>query len=696
MRTDNMANYLIEISLAELPIDAVKTLSSAWKDAMTNAFAEANLTVGDIKSYATPRRLALQLIDAQTQQADIDIEKRGPALKAAKDDGGNWTKAAQGFARSCGVAPEDLIVEPTPKGDWLFFRGTEAGKSTAALLPEMVETTLQKLPIAKRMRWGDAEHQFVRPVLSYVLMQDDTVIDAEFMGVKSGNMTFGHRVHGDKTLTIASATSYEQQLGDSFVFADIDARRAKIKADSDAVAQSIGGSVIWDEDTLDEVTALTEYPVAMLGEFDKVFLDLPKEVLIMTMQAHQKYFPIADANGALLPNFIVTANIDSNAPEKVVAGNRCVIEARFADAKFFWDNDLKSPLIERLPKLANVTYRDKLGTLADRVARIEQIAVTIAAASGANVEHVKRACQLSKCDLVTDMVFEFGELQGVMGRYYAQQDGEAMAVADAMVEQYLPKFAGDALPESDIGLCLSAAEKVETMLGGFAVGAKPTGTKDPYAIRRNALGLIRLLNETSLDMPLHEIFSQSAAHFDAELNAASHVEELVAYCDERLKGYTADKGIRHDVFDAVLAQKTHDITVKDCVNRLTALQDFLTHADANNLFAANKRASNILKKAENVTNVVDTSLQSDSAEKALYAALESVKSRVSEHVNAKAYTDAFTALAELRTPLDDFFDNVMVMDDNPAIQVNRLALLQQLRDCAGQVADLSLIDTSSV
>lgn len=692
MSTNNMANYLIEITLAELPIDAVKTLSNAWRDAMTTALSEANIAVGDIKSYATPRRLALQLLDAQTQQADIDVEKRGPALKSAKDADGHWTKAAQGFASSCGVVPEDLIVEPTPKGDWLFFRGTETGKSMAALLPEMVETTLQKLPIAKRMRWGDAEHQFVRPVLSYVLMQDDVVIDAEFMGVKSDSVTFGHRVHGDKTLTITSATSYEAQLNDSFVFADIDARRAKIKADSDAVAQSIGGSVIWDEDTLDEVTALTEYPVAMIGEFDKAFLDLPKEVLIMTMQAHQKYFPIADADGALLPNFIVTANIDSNAPEKVIAGNRCVIEARFADAKFFWDNDRKIPLIERLPKLANVTYRDKLGTLADRVARIEHIAVTVAETSGANIDHVKLACQLSKCDLVTDMVFEFGELQGVMGRYYAELNGEAMAVADAMVEQYLPKFAGDVLPESDIGLCLSVAEKVETMLGGFSVGAKPTGTKDPYAIRRNALGLIRLLNETPLDMSLRTLFSRSSGAFVTELQAETQVDELVNYCAERLKGYTAGIGIRHDVFDAVLAADPS--TVKDFMARANALQAFLTHADANDLFAANKRASNILKKADDVTSVVDTALQSEDAEKALFTALEGVKSRVNDHVANHAYTAALTVLAELRTPLDAFFDNVMVMDKNPAIQANRLALLQQLRECAGQVADLSLIDAS--
>ncbi len=478
-------HLLIELGVAELPTAAVETLSQAFLDGMQAALAENNITVASGRRFATARRLAVLFTGVADKQGDRQIEKRGPALKAAKDKDGNWSRAATGFAASCGVSPDELVIEETPKGQWLFYRGVEAGQPTTQLIPHLFKAVMDKLPIAKRMRWGDREDSFMRPVVSLVMLWDDSVIDTELFGVKSGRVTIGHRFHGEKNLSIAGATSYEKTLADSYVTVDIDKRRDEI---IHQVQQLVGeldnAKAVLDADLIAEVNALVEHPVAILGRFDRRYLHIPQEVLIKTMQDHQKYFAVVDADDEILPYFVTVANIESNNPDVVRVGNQRVIEPRFADAEFFWENDKKKTLASRREDLKQVVYQEKLGSVYERSERIAKIANFIADLAGLDDDNAIRAAQLAKCDLVSEMVFEFGELQGVIGEYYAKNDGENDEVASAIREHYLPKFAGDSLPATDTGLVVALADKIENIVGGFAVGAKPTGTKDPYALRK--------------------------------------------------------------------------------------------------------------------------------------------------------------------------------------------------------------------
>ncbi|PID64700.1 MAG: glycine--tRNA ligase subunit beta, partial [Gammaproteobacteria bacterium] len=446
---------------------------------------------------------------------------------------------------SCGVSPDDLVVEDTPKGEWLFYRGVEVGQKTTDLIPTLFKTVMDKLPIAKRMRWGDRTDSFMRPVVSLVMLWNDDVIDTELFGVKSSRTTIGHRFHGEKTVDIADVMSYEQTLASSYVVADIDTRKEMIIEQVTHLVSEIATDgennavAVINDDVLDEVNALVEYPVAILGQFNPRYLHIPQEVLIKTMQDNQKYFAVVDDNDEILPYFVTVSNIESNNPEVVRVGNQRVIEPRFADAEFFWENDKKKSLESRREDLKKVVYQEKLGSVYDRSERIAKIANFIADLSGLNDSNAIRAAQLAKCDLVSEMVFEFGELQGVIGEYYAKNDGENDEVAAAIREHYLPKFAGDNLPETDTGLVVSLADKIENIVGGFAVGAKPTGTKDPYALRRASLGVIRLLNETKLDLPLEVLLDYAVEAFNSvtDVDAVSQVDEIKTYITERLKGY---------------------------------------------------------------------------------------------------------------------------------------------------------------
>ncbi len=695
----NKNNLLIELGVAELPTAAVEALSQAFLDGMKAEFEENNIAFESGKRFATARRLAVQFTGVAEKQGDQEIEKRGPAMKAAKDKEGNWSRAATGFANSCGVGPEDLVVEETPKGEWLFYRGVEVGHRTTVLIPQLFEKVMDKLPIAKRMRWGDRSDSFMRPVVSLVMLWNDSVIDTELFGVKSSRTTIGHRFHGEKTVEIADAMNYEQALADSYVVADIDSRREMIIEQVTHLVSEIdtgeGQAVaVINDDVLDEVNALVEYPVAILGQFNPRYLHIPQEVLIKTMQDNQKYFAVVNGNDEILPYFVTVSNIESNNPEIVRVGNQRVIEPRFADAEFFWENDKKNSLESRREDLKKVVYQEKLGSVYDRSERIAKIANFIADLSGLNDKNAIRAAQLAKCDLVSEMVFEFGELQGVIGEYYAKNDGENDEVAAAIREQYLPKFAGDNLPETDTGLVVSLADKIENIVGGFAVGAKPTGTKDPYALRRASLGVIRLLNETKLDLSLEVILDYAVEAFNkvSDLDAVSQVEEIKTYITERLKGYYLDKGCRHDVFEAVQAVSPRKIS--DFTARINALSTFVSDKSASNLFAANKRISNILKKTDGVGRVDEAGFI-ESQEKAVFEVGQSVKTTVSQAVAANDYDTALNALSTLREPLDDFFENVMVMADDEAVKNNRLALLAEIRGLFMQVADFSVIDASS-
>ncbi|MGY0399123.1 MAG: glycine--tRNA ligase subunit beta [Ostreibacterium sp.] len=691
-----MKPLLIELGIAELPLVAVEHLSQAFLDGMKAEFDNHHVRYVGGKRFATARRLAVLFEGVAGQQSDQKIERRGPAMKAAKDHQGHWTKAATGFAASCGVNPDDLIIEDTAKGQWLFYRGSVLGQLTTTLIPSFFKNVMDTLPIAKRMRWGEGLNSFTRPVVSLVILSNDSVIDTVLFGIKSGRITIGHRFHGEKTLTIPSAEVYEKTLADSYVIADISKRRQMIIEQINQLANSIDGqnarAVISDE-VLAEVNALVEYPVAILGQFDPRYLHIPQAVLIKTMQDNQKYFAVVSEKNEMLPYFITVANIQSTCPEVVRVGNQRVIEPRFADAEFFLENDKKHRLASRLEALKKVVYQQRLGTVYERSERIVQLAKFVAEQAQFNVDNIARAARLAKCDLVSEMVFEFGELQGVIGEYYARNDGENTEVATAIREQYLPKFAGDELPKTDAGLALSLADKIENIIGGFVVGAKPTGTKDPYALRRASLGVIRLLNESKLDLSLDTLLAFAVSLFAKDLSAEKQLDEIKTYIHERLKGYYQEQGIRHDIFEAVSV--VNHKKIREVTKIVTTLTDFIGHQSANNLFAANKRISNILKKNPTDIKTVKVLLLTETQETAIYQAGEIAKAAVFDALAKQDYSLALNALSELRWPLDNFFEHVMIMSDNDIVKNNRLALLADIRGIFMQVADFSVIDASS-
>lgn len=689
----NTEHLLIEIGTEELPPKSLKKLATAFKKEVCQSLDEQELKYSEAFWYATPRRLSILLHDLETTQQDKQQQRRGPAIKAAFDDEGKPTKATQGFARSCGVEVEQLEKLETEKGAWLAFNAIVKGKTTTDLLPEIIETALKKLPIAKRMRWGDNDIEFVRPIKWVLLLLGNTPINCTIMGVTSGDKSYGHRFHHPDAISLKQADDYLNTLEqDAFVIADYEKRQELIVEQVNAIAKKHNGSAIIDPDLLDEVTALVEWPVSFSGNFNPDFLKLPKEVLVSSMQDHQKYFPVVDENGSLLPCFISVANIESKQPELIKNGNERVIQPRLSDAAFFWERDLNNGLASHFDSLKNVVYQKQLGTLQDKSNRLQKTISKLAASLNYETNNAKRAAELCLCDLLTDMVSEFPSLQGVMGRYYANADGEENEVAIAIEEHYQPRFAGDTLPKTTIGQLLALSEKIDSLVGIFAIGKAPTGDKDPFALRRSAIGLLRIIIECELDIDLKHLIKIAAAHYPKDINADECIDEVYVFLLERLRRYYLDEGVSADSFEAVFAINTSKPL--DFHHRLTAVTEFRKLTEAESLAAANKRISNILKKSD-VTDIkkVNNKLLQEDAEKSLAKALDDYQNKLTPIMKNTDYIAALTLLAGLRETVDSFFDNVMVNCEDEATKNNRLALLGNVSELFLQTADISKLQS---
>jgi len=684
-------DLLVEIGTEELPPKALGRLSAAFSDHLARALREADLDFAEARAFAAPRRLAILVRDLDAATPDKVVEKRGPALKAAFDDEGCPTRAAEGFARSCGVTVADLDTLETDKGSWLVWRSEQKGQPVTALVPAMVQAALDALPIPKRMRWGSLDVQFVRPVHWVVMLYGEQVIDGEILGIRAGRATRGHRFHAPQAIDIPAPADYEPLLeSEGKVIADFARRREMIRAQVEAEALKLGGRAVIDDALLDEVTAMVEWPVAVAGAFEERFLAVPQEALVSTMSANQKYFHLVDEAGTLLPRFVTIANIESRDPAVIRDGNERVIRPRFADAEFFWNQDRKIPLIDRLPRLKQVVFQQKLGTLYDKAMRLTRLAAHIAAELGGDRDKAVRAAELCKCDLMTEMVGEFPDLQGIIGRYYALHDGEDPEVAAAVDQHYRPRFAGDVLPENPTARALALADRLDTLLGIFAIGQIPTGDKDPYALRRAALGVLRILIEEGLDLDLAELLTATASGFPAAIEAETARDQVLEFILDRLRAYYADRGIRPDVLDAVMALKI--TRPMDIDRRVHAVSGFRQLPEAESLAAANKRIGNILRKVEGkLPEKVDPKRFTDDAEKALFEAFTALEADVRKAIDAGDYTDALEQLATLREPVDRFFDEVMVMSEDPKLRENRIALLNRLHGLFMQVADISRI-----
>ncbi len=590
-------DLLFELGSEELPPKTLLTLSRALTDGIVNGLKEADLSYGEVSAYATPRRLAVLIHNLGATQPDKVVEKRGPALKAAYDHEGNPSKAAVGFAQSCGTTFDQLEQLKTDKGEWLIFKQAVKGQTAVELIPEIIRKSIAALPIAKRMRWGSNTAEFVRPVHWAVLLYGENVIDTEILGLKTGNQTRGHRFHAPEAITISKPQSYAQLLLEQGkVFADFNQRREIIRARANEAAAKVGGVAHIENDLLDEITALNEAPVPVVGNFDTRFLALPKEVLITTMQSNQKYFPVVNTEGGLLAHFITFSNLESTNPASIQRGNERVILPRFADAEFFWNQDRKHPLAERTLALADVVFQKELGTLADKTQRVIKLAETIAVSLNADPKLAERAALLAKADLLTNMVSEFPNVQGTMGRYYALADGENSEVAQAIEEQYFPKQSGSATASSTIGQILSIADKLDTLTGIFSVGLLPTGDKDPYALRRATLGILRTLIENKLNLNIVELLSVALHQFTHQFDKAATEVLVTDFVFERLRGYCLEQGFNHGEFEAVMAIKP--VQPIDFIARLQAVKAFSALPEAESLAAANKRISNILKKSD--------------------------------------------------------------------------------------------------
>lgn len=688
-------DFLFELGTEELPPKSLAALEAALRDGVAGGLASAALKHGAIESFATPRRLAVRVRRLAVQQPEQQIRRRGPPVRAAFDAAGAPTRAAQAFADSCGAPLASLGRERDDKGnEYLNYSGTKAGASAAALMPQIIGAALDALPIPKRMRWGAGEAQFVRPVHWLVLMHGAEVVPATLLGVEAGRATRGHRFHAPRELPLRAPAAYEKTLlSRGKVIASFAARRERIHAQVTEAATQAGGRAITGDELLDEVTALVEWPVALAGRYDARFLSLPREVLIATLQDHQRYFAVESADGKLLPAFITVSNIESRDPDVVRGGNERVVRPRLTDAAFFWDQDRRTPLGQQIGALDRVTYQAQLGSIGDKARRIAALAATLAASCNANPKRVARAAELCKCDLLSAMVGEFPELQGIMGAYYARGDGEEAEVASAIREHYLPRSAGDALPATPTGLALALADRIDTLAGIFAIGQKPSGTRDPFGLRRAAIGVLRIGRERVPDFDLRASIQQSVAAqpvADIASRAAAVGDDVYAYIMERLRAQYLDdaSGVTTEIFDAVLASAPH--TLRDADARIAALVAFLSLPEAASLAAANKRIANILKKSAASTPVtIDAALLNAAPERALHAELLRLTPTVDAALARADYRGAFTVLAQLKGAVDAFFDGVMVNDPDARLRDNRLALLRALQALFTRIADLS-------
>lgn len=682
-------DLLLEIGCEELPSSSLLQLGEALGELLPAKLAALNLDHGQVTWFAAPRRLAVR-VTALTEQADDEHkEALGPPVAQARDADGNWTKAAAGFAARQGVEPEALEVFATPKGERLGLRQVIPGVKARDIILSVVNETLRELPVAKRMRWGASRVEFARPVHWVVLLLGEESGFGEVMGIASGNESRGHRFHAPDAVTITSPAAYEDTLFNAKVIADFGQRRELIREQVEACAAELDATAVVDPDLLDEVTSLVEWPRALAGSFDEDFLEVPAEALISSMQSHQKYFPVVDGNGALQPRFITVSNIESRDPEQVIAGNEKVIRPRLADAAFFFNQDRQHSLESRIARLDNVVFQNQLGSLGDKGRRIAALAAELAPLLGAHSELAQRAGLLAKADLVSDMVLEFGDLQGIAGAYYARNDGEDAAVADAIEQHYWPKQAGSALPEAPVALSLALADRLDTLVGIFGIGQPPTGSKDPFALRRASIAVLRLLIEKGADLDLRECLDRACGQFPNGTLADTTVETVLAYVLDRLPSLYEGEGIAVDVFRAVRA--TGCTAPVDFDRRLRAVQAFGGRPQAEALAAANKRVHNILAKAEGLGNTfeVSTNLLQEEQEKALFEAIHRVESENAASLDQRDYDGALGRLAELRDPVDAFFDDVMVNADDEALRQNRLHLLARLRAQFLLIADIS-------
>jgi glycyl-tRNA synthetase beta chain len=704
------ADFLVELGTEELPPKALLTLSEAFRDGLQSRIDAAALSHGDVQAFATPRRLAVRVKKLALQQPEQKIQRRGPPVTAAFDKAGAPTRAATAFAESCGVPVAQLGRETDPKGnECLSYSGVKPGAAAVELLPGFVTEALNALPIPKRMRWGAGEAQFVRPVHWLVMLLGKAIVRATVLDVPAGNKTFGHRFHSSAPLLLTSPAGYESTLKRGKVIADFAVRRELIRGGVTALASKHGGKALVTDALLDEVTSLAEWPVPLAGRFEERFLALPRELLISVLQDHQRYFPVEDAAGKLLPLFITVSNVDSKDMRVVQSGNERVVRPRLSDAAFFWEQDRKQPLATRLPQLDAVTFQAQLGSIGDKVRRVTQLARDIASRIDGDAALAVRAAELAKCDLVTNLVGEFPELQGIMGRYYAAADGEPAEVATAIAEHYQPRGAGDALPATKAGLAVALADRLDTLTGIFAIGQKPSGTKDPFALRRAAIGLLRMMIEKRLLLNLAALIDSSLrAHTVFESRPATPnsltplpsrdavAAQVYDFIMERLRSSYLESesaplpGVTTEAFDAVLA--TRPRSPLDFDARLRALIGFLALPEAASLTAANKRIANLLKKSaggDAGTTTIDPARLKFDAERLLFTGLQGVSQSVPGLVAAGKYAAAFAALAQLRPAVDTFFDEVMVMDPDAALRANRLAMLGTLRELFTGIADLS-------
>ena len=683
-------NFLVEIGTEELPPKALKTLATSFADNVEAELNQAGLTFEKIEWFAAPRRLAVKVLNLATQQPSKEIEKRGPAVSAAFDAEGKPTKAAEGWARGCGITVEQAERIATDKGEWLVHRAKIEGQPTKNLLNAIVANALAKLPIPKPMRWADKTVQFIRPVHTVTMLLGDELIEGEILGVASARTIRGHRFLGEKEFEIQHADQYPQLLREKgSVVADFNERKAEILAKSQAKATALGGMADIEESLLEEVTSLVEYPNVLAAKFEERFLAVPAEALVYTMKGDQKYFPIYDKDGKLLPHFIFVSNINPEDPTAIIEGNEKVVRPRLTDAEFFFKTDLKQKLVDRLPRLETVLFQQQLGTLKDKTDRIEQLAGEIAKQIGADEAKAKRAGLLSKCDLMTNMVFEFTDTQGVMGMHYARHDGEDEEVAVALNEQYMPRFAGDELPKSLVASAVALADKFDTLTGIFGIGQAPKGSADPFALRRAALGALRIIVEKNLPLDLEDVVKKSAALFGDKLTNQNVVADVVDFMLGRFRAWYQDEGIAVDVIQSVLARRP--TRPADFDARVRAVSHFRTLDSAEALAAANKRVSNILAKADAAIGEINLTACVEPAEKALAEAVLALRTEVQPLIAQGDYTAVLDKLANLRAPVDSFFDNVMVNAEDPALRQNRLAILNTLQGLFLQVADISVL-----
>ncbi len=681
---------LIELGTEELPPKTLKTLATSFFDNIKSQLDSHDLTYSDIKWFATPRRFAVQVFDLVDKQQDKTVEKRGPAVNVAFDEAGNASKAAQGWARSNGIAVEEAQRLVTDKGEWLLHKATVVGKQVTDLVPAMVTTALNKLPIAKPMRWGAERIQFIRPVHTLTMLFGSEIIAGEALGVISSNQVQGHRFHHEGLVTINHANDYQAELAKAYVEVDFNERQSKIVAQIKQVANDIDAVALIDEELLNEVTALVEWPVTLVGTFDEDFLNVPAEPLIYSMKDHQKYFPVTDKNGRLVNKFIFVTNIESKDPNTVVFGNEKVIRPRLADAEFFFKTDKKQSLESRLASLESVLFQKQLGTLKAKSERIAQLSQFIAEQLSENAQDAYRAGLLSKTDLMSEMVLEFPQVQGTMGKYYALHDGENENIAQALEDQYRPRFAGDALPEANIGCAVAISDKIDSLVGIFGINQAPKGDKDPFALRRAAIGSIRIIIEKQLDLDLADLINKSIELFGDKLVNENTASDVLDFVMGRFRAFYQEQGISVDVIQAVLAKKPS--APLDFEKRIKAVTFFGELPEAATLAAANKRVGNILAKFDGkLYQSFNSDLATEQAERDLAKIYQEISLKVAPLMADKDYQAALTELAQLKAPIDTFFDNVMVMSDDEAIKINRLTLLNEIRNTFFAIADISVL-----